>query len=97
MASLFTVDEKCPGQSLGSLGGSAGLVSLSYGKEDEILGGPLQVINFLFAEDNCLQLAGSLVQNEAIFLEFSLTYDDGAHLKLGPGAKCPPCPPSWHP
>ena len=25
MASLFTVDEKCPGQSLGSLGGSTSL------------------------------------------------------------------------
>ena len=25
-----------------------------------------------------------------IFLEFSLKYDDGAPLKLGPGAKCPP-------
>ena len=34
------------------------------------------------------------MQNEAIFLEFSLKYDDGAPLKLGPGAKCPP---SWHP
>ena len=33
------------------------------------------------------------MQIEAIFLEFSLTYDDGAPLKLGPGAKCPPCPP----
>ena len=28
MASLLTVDEKCPGQSLGSLGGSAGLESI---------------------------------------------------------------------
>ena len=37
------------------------------------------------------------MQNEAIFLEFSLKYNDGALLKLGPGATCPPCPPSWHP
>ena len=34
------------------------------------------------------------MRNEAIVLEFSLKYDDGAPLKLGPGAKCPP---SWHP
>ena len=27
---------------------------------------------------NCLQVAGSLVQNEAIVLELSLKYDDGA-------------------
>ena len=33
------------------------------------------------------------MQNEAIFLEFSLKYDDGAPLKLGPGAKCPPYSP----
>ena len=30
------------------------------------------------------------MRNEAIFLEFSLKYDDGAPLKLRPGAKCPP-------
>ena len=45
-------------------------MSLSYGKEDGILGGPLLAINLLSAEDNCLQLARSLVQNEAIFFEF---------------------------
>ena len=56
-------------------------------KKDGILGGPLRAINSLSAEDNCLQLAGSLVQNKAIFLEFSLKYDDRASLKLGPGAK----------
>ena len=43
-----------------------------------ILGGPLQAINCLSTEDNGLQVAGSLVQNETIFFEFSLKYDDGA-------------------
>ena len=68
-------------------------------KEDRILGGPLQAIinNSLSAEDNCLQLAGTLRRNEAIFLEFSLKYDDGAPLKLGPGAKCPHAPPHGTP
>ena len=66
---------------------SFNIISLSYGKEDGILGGPLRAINLLSAEDNCLQVAGS------IFLELSIKYDDGAPLKLGPGAKCPPCPP----
>ena len=44
---------------------------VSYGKEDGILGGPLRAINSLSAEDNCLQVAGSLVQNETTFFEFS--------------------------
>ena len=74
---------------------SFSIISLSYGKEDGILGGPLRAINLLSAEDNCLQLAESLMQNEAIFLEFSLKYDDGAPLELGPGA--PLAPPSWYP
>ena len=50
----------------------------SYGKEDEILGGLLRAINTLSAEDNCHQIARSLMQNETIFLEFSPKYDDGA-------------------
>ena len=54
------------------------------------LGGPLRAINSLSAEDNCLQLAGSLVRNKPIFLEFSLKYDEGP---LKAGAKCPPLPP----
>ena len=56
---------------------SFSIISLSYGKENGILGGPLQATDSLSAEDNCLQLAGSPVQNEVIFLEFSLKYDDG--------------------
>ena len=32
-----------------------------YGKEDGILGGPLKTIDSLSAEDDCLQVAGSLV------------------------------------
>ena len=72
---------------------SFSIISLSYGKENGILGGQLRAINSLSVEDNCLQLAGSPVQNEAIFLDFNLKYDDGAPLKLGPGAKCPLAPP----
>ena len=33
-----------------------------------ILGGPSRAINFLCAEDNWLQIAGSLVQNDTIFV-----------------------------
>ena len=65
---------------------------VSYGKEDRIIGDPLQGISTLSAEDNCLQAEGSLVQNETIFLEFGLKFDDGALLRLKPGAKCPPAP-----
>ena len=34
---------------------SFSIISLSYGKEDGILGGPLRAINSLSAEDNYLQ------------------------------------------
>ena len=53
---------------------------VSYGKEDGMLDGPLQAINSLSAEDNCLPkyVAGSIVQNKTIFLEFSLKYADEA-------------------
>ena len=52
-------------------------VLASYGKEDGILGISLQAINSLSTEDYCLQVAGSLAQNETILFEFSLKYDDG--------------------
>ena len=68
---------------------SFSIISLSYRKEDGILGGLLCAINSLSAEDHCFQLAGSLVRNEAIIFKIN---DDGAPLKLKPGAKCP-CPP----
>ena len=42
---------------------SFSIISLSYGKEDRILGGPLRAINSLSAEDNCLQLAESCMQH----------------------------------
>ena len=49
---------------------------VSYGREWNSRW--LQAINSLSAEDNCLQVTGSLVQNETIFLEFSLKYDNRA-------------------
>ena len=53
------------------------LFLILYGKENGILGGPLRTISSLSAEDNYLQVTGSLMQNETIFLEFSLKFDDG--------------------
>ena len=69
-ASLETVS--LLGKNLLSGGGSMHTL-LSYGIENGILGGPLQAIHSLSVNDNCLQVAGSLVQNETI-LRISTNY-----------------------